>query len=414
MKPRSIALLLSPLGLLLLSATRLLIVSDYNATTATTIAASGGYINTLLGSIIPLIPIYIPFVALLLLLFRQFFLSIVAFVFTAFIAPTPLSLPVTRHLASIDESRVSADIAQHPEITIVIVLLVALAVWSYHRSLTDALSTVVAVFVVIGLLFASSRTAPTLPAALHLAGAEEGRVHSWVVGDAPRAILISAFAVTGLWIYHGHPGGAVTTIVAFLATIVLFPYVYNIYPIPRQGSYYFAILKEPWLNAEEFRLQSGRTIYGYAISTQGNWFTVLLENSRKIVYVPAVHVIGQKVCRTDIQGQPKQYPPLIDALYSRPAQLPQCPSYDSTVRESVLSHGQSLHAISVKVGVPPGRIIAITGSYQNQRLSAALRDYESRHDWRAATPVGQRFWYFAPYVKEPPTASLGPAKATGK
>jgi hypothetical protein len=44
-KKRSIALILSPVGLLLISAGRLIIVSNYNATTAVTIAASGQVIS---------------------------------------------------------------------------------------------------------------------------------------------------------------------------------------------------------------------------------------------------------------------------------------------------------------------------------------------------------------------------------
>ena len=106
MRRRWLTLLLSPLGLVLISAGRLLIVSDYDATTAMTIASSGGYVNTLLGSIIPLVPIFIPYVALLLLLFRQFMLSALTFVFTAFIAPTSLTLPISRSLAAEDTYQV--------------------------------------------------------------------------------------------------------------------------------------------------------------------------------------------------------------------------------------------------------------------------------------------------------------------
>lgn len=90
---RWMALLFSPIGILLISATRLLIISDYNTTTAVTIASSGGYINTLLGSIIPLVPIFMPYLALLLLLFRRFILAVIALLFAAVMSPTPLVLP---------------------------------------------------------------------------------------------------------------------------------------------------------------------------------------------------------------------------------------------------------------------------------------------------------------------------------
>src|ERR1022692_4553030 len=111
MKSRSLALLLSPIGLLLISATRLLIVSDYNTTTATTVASSGGFVNTLLGSIIPLVPVFIPYVALILLLYKHFILSIIAFVSAAFIAPTPLTVPLTLPLARADGHYVAGLVA---------------------------------------------------------------------------------------------------------------------------------------------------------------------------------------------------------------------------------------------------------------------------------------------------------------
>jgi hypothetical protein len=85
---RSIALILSPVGLLLISAGGLIIVANFNTTTAVTIASSGGFVNTLLGTVIPLVPVFMPYVALILLLTRHFLLSIMTFIFAAFISPT--------------------------------------------------------------------------------------------------------------------------------------------------------------------------------------------------------------------------------------------------------------------------------------------------------------------------------------
>ena len=63
----TIALLISPLGILFLSVIRLLIISDYNTATASAIVASGGYVDALLGTVIPLIPLLLPYLALVLL-----------------------------------------------------------------------------------------------------------------------------------------------------------------------------------------------------------------------------------------------------------------------------------------------------------------------------------------------------------
>ena len=65
----TLALILSPVGLILLAATRVLIVSDYNPTTALAVGSSSGYVNTLFGSVLPLVPVLMPYIALVLLYF---------------------------------------------------------------------------------------------------------------------------------------------------------------------------------------------------------------------------------------------------------------------------------------------------------------------------------------------------------
>lgn len=87
----TLALLLSPVGVILVAATRLMIVSDYNTNTALAILRSGGYVNTLLGSIIPLVPILMPWIALLLLYLNQMIASLLAFAAALLISPVPLT-----------------------------------------------------------------------------------------------------------------------------------------------------------------------------------------------------------------------------------------------------------------------------------------------------------------------------------
>ena len=135
------------------SAGRLLIISNYNATTAVTIASSGGYVNTLLGSIIPLVPIFIPYVALLLLLFRQFILSALTFVFAAFIAPTALTLPISQSLAA-EEYYVLDRIEANRETTLVVAILILIIAFLYFQSLVEALATLLLVTVAVALFYA--------------------------------------------------------------------------------------------------------------------------------------------------------------------------------------------------------------------------------------------------------------------
>src|SRR5579859_5941910 len=100
----TIALVSSPVGLLLHSAARLLIVSDYNVTTAAGILGSGGYINTLLGALLPLVPLLLPYAALALLFFKRVILAALAIAAAVFVSPAAISahgfLGVSRRYAS--------------------------------------------------------------------------------------------------------------------------------------------------------------------------------------------------------------------------------------------------------------------------------------------------------------------------
>jgi hypothetical protein len=83
----TVALILSPVGILLISVTRLLIISNYNPVIASAIVSSGGYVNALFGTVIPLVPIFMPYIALALLFFKRVIPGILAFLATALISP---------------------------------------------------------------------------------------------------------------------------------------------------------------------------------------------------------------------------------------------------------------------------------------------------------------------------------------
>ena len=68
-----------------------MIVSDYNSNTALAILRSAGYVNTLLGSVIPLVPTLMPWIALLLLWLNQVVASLLAFAAALLISPAALT-----------------------------------------------------------------------------------------------------------------------------------------------------------------------------------------------------------------------------------------------------------------------------------------------------------------------------------
>jgi hypothetical protein len=410
---RSIALILSPVGVLLISAGRLIIVSNFNTTTAVTIASSGGFVNTLLGTVIPLVPIFVPYLALLLLLFRRFLLSVMTFVFAAFISPTSITFPEGLHVAEAGWSRMTAAIANYRIVAIVIVLAILVALWVYNRSFVEGLSAVVIMVTALTLLIAVPNFYVSLP--LRLASSNEQQL---VTRASSGAYGFSALAILGLlalaaimvviWVSVRTSSGLLnsfswlaTGIVAIIATIAFFPYIHFIYPVPQNHGYYAEASHEMWLPAEQIRMKTGLAYYGYVLSTDGGWFKVLLVNSRVIAYLATSDVVGRSVCqpRTSTQYPPNQQPPLIPWLYHPPRTLRLCESRDETALiTSYLSRGESLNKISKIVHVQPGRIISLTNTYQHGLLSARLRAYECKHDWNAPTPVGQHFWYYSRIV----------------
>lgn len=114
----SLALILSPIGLIFVSVTRLLIVSDYNPVTASAIASSGGYVDTLLGTIIPLLPVLAPYIALILLFFNRTIAAILAFAATAFVSPIAINRASAVGLAGKDWHLIT-----HSNLLVIVIML---------------------------------------------------------------------------------------------------------------------------------------------------------------------------------------------------------------------------------------------------------------------------------------------------
>jgi hypothetical protein len=267
-------------------------------------------------------------VALILLLYKRFFLSVVAFLFTALITPTPLSLPVTKRLLHADEQHLLSLLSADRLATIWIALLVLLIAWRHSNNVVEALGMVAAIVVVLGVLIVP-HVALSLPVPLHLASLDEQHTLSWLCGNLMLAIPVGLVILIGLSTSSDNPGRVLVGIIAVVGAVALVPYIYNIYPVPRETGYYYAtVLHNPWLPAERIALRSGVAYYGYVLSTGDGWFTVLLVNRRTIIYIPAANVVSRAVCQPQLQDQPKPYPPLITLFYSAPPHIPACPDRD--------------------------------------------------------------------------------------
>lgn len=113
----TIAVVVSPIGLIVISVIRLLIVADYNPVTALAIVSSGGYVDTLLGTIIPLVPIFAPYLALVLLFFNRVTLAILMLLATAFMSPVVIARPAALALSGQDW-----DVVVHRPLAVLVIM----------------------------------------------------------------------------------------------------------------------------------------------------------------------------------------------------------------------------------------------------------------------------------------------------
>ena len=98
-------------------------------------------------------------------------------------------------------------------------------------------------------------------------------VYTMSTSANPEVVLFDRFA----WL--------VTSVVALVATVAFFPYLRFIYPVPQNHSYYTEATHNMWLPEEQIKLKTRLVYYGYVLSSDSDWSTVLLANNRVIVYL---------------------------------------------------------------------------------------------------------------------------------
>jgi hypothetical protein len=260
-------LLVSPLGLIFIAVTRLLLISNYNISTALAVASSGGYVNTLLGSVLPVIPILLPYLALVLLFFNRLILGALSLIATAIITPTALG---GKTLAL---HQVGADAG-------LFVIIVVPAI--------------VAVTLVVALLLVMFKVIPKLVAVL-----------------LPVLALIVA-------------ARTLPRSVAVFTCLLLIPAVFSLYPLPSKNSYYSGLVRQPWLSDELITLASGHTIDGYIVSEDQDWVTVLNDQDRRIYYYPPDQIKQRQACQYSGDLVSAPLISLISSSAIARSRLPQC------------------------------------------------------------------------------------------
>ena len=299
----TIALLASPIGLLVISATRLLVISNYNVTTATAIASSGGYINTVLGTLIPLVPLFLPYLALLFLLFRKFILSILTFIGAIFVSPTRLPPATSFHSIGGYWNGFEEFTSHHGgRIAIISVALFVVALIAYNQRVDPGLRQEAKKAVL--------RAGQPISELAKRLGIQERTLKTWVSGG--KSVTFASIA-----------GAA-------FATAILLPYISYVYPVPRAFAYYQDLLRQPWIPPEHITLGSGGFVVGYPLSTGDGWMTVLVEQTRTIQYLPAGDVHGRLICKVITEPQSTTVASAIISLSkTMPAPIPPCGSSGS-------------------------------------------------------------------------------------
>jgi hypothetical protein len=343
------AILRSSPVILIASATRLLLVANYDPVVATKIASSGGVTGTLLGTLIPLLPVYLPIIVVMLIVTRRFLLALAATGSMVLVSPARTSLD-----AWIDGMRNRWH---------------TLKPWlsGAHKLSQDEISTAIThvIFRLVSdqwplwiggtaciFAFASA------PKKLHWRNQDEMRemvkkkIEDFKEGWTDK-LKVSGYRVTerdrSEWrdrseevewrkplldrerrkrlitpIWRALYGIALATIAVPLVGLVM-----QFYVIPVSGVDPGRIARSVWLPTENITVKTtgGQTkaTVGYVLATNDKWFVVLTEKHRTIEYIQADSVTARNVCSVDSPLKGKGSP-LVELAGVADAPSPPCPN----------------------------------------------------------------------------------------
>ena len=253
----------TPIAVLVITAGRLILVADYDTTTALAIAAAGGFTGTLVGTAIPLLPPYLPVLAILCILWQRWGLLLFTAVVTAFISPVwsdPLSASKATggQMTILSQEVLNGDWSD---------------IWqgSSHYAAIAAL-----IGLVLAVLSVGSATLETR---------EESNLSKIDIWDKETLAFLYGFGIA---------------IIAAIAVL----FAQNLYGVPLNYATMSEIMRRPWLPAEEVLLKSQDLRVGYTLATKDGWFQFLTEETRRVEYIPASQVTARRVCSigaTDIR-----------------------------------------------------------------------------------------------------------------
>jgi hypothetical protein len=282
--------------LVVAAAIRLLVIANYDPTTADSIAAASGVVGTLLGTLVPIVPQVLPVLLLFFIVLRRPLLIILAIAGTALIAPAYAS--VTAASSRTKQQFINlAHAVKVPNKHVQHQLFISC--WRLDRAAL--------IFAAIAILVVVLDKRKWLLGILKIPRLDADWLDKVIF--AGFILLVEMVAAIAL-------GLAAGTAYFFVTTI---------YRIPANMNEIAAIASKPWLPSEIITLKDRTARVGYTLSDNSGWFIFLKQQSRTIEYIPASTVLSRTLCQLSGEERPTQ-PPLIKLINIPPPRITQCPS----------------------------------------------------------------------------------------
>ncbi|GAA4936313.1 hypothetical protein EV188_114150 [Actinomycetospora succinea] len=253
------ALILSPAVLLVAAACRLLLITNYDTTTATAVTVAGGFTGTLLGTLVPLLPVFLPAITIALIMGRYWQLAALSGLATAIIAPAYATFATGWNRAKFEYND----------------MLTRLDLEGWRALYSDSRWLLICVLGGALLVYLD----PPIP--LITGG--------WSI-FVPQLAMVAIYSI----------------VVAAICGYAFF-FVRAIYQVPFDMRTVSEVVRRPWIPAEEVALKSGEVKVGYALNVSVGWYVLLDEETRTIEYLPSSEVTRRTVCKP---GPPAAMQPL--------------------------------------------------------------------------------------------------------
>ena len=284
---------LSPGVVVFASAIRLLIIANYDPTTALSIAAANGVVGTLLGTLIPLIPPFLPLLALILIALRKPLLFLFAFFGALLVSPGYTTIKSAAHAT--EQQFINAWRAINSSHNSKHLLTLC---WKADRA-SVIFGVVVAVIIAID---------------------SHKKIANRVTADETESE--SSLAATVMMVALGQLIWGLLLVILFAP---LFFFTTTIYHIPWNMNEVSSVVSKPWLPTELITVKTGSSRVGYTLSNSDGWYVFLLERTRTIEYIPSDDVVSRTLCLL-IGAQRPDHFPLIKLINAPAPQVTQCPN----------------------------------------------------------------------------------------